>query len=441
MATNNTVKATFDVPVTPTSTDDRYDWLPIEYTAEDINIIRELALQYMEYAVWPIQMETARKWERLNDLEIVRPMLWHNELPWHEINVNDELTIKTSSPFTRRIEVELRRRLYCWRHMSADMVLEPVFYSPMIIENTGIGLSISEQTSTTDISNNIVSHEFTPVIKCEEDLEKIVNPVITLDYEKTQMTYVAYQEIFGDIMPVEIGGTQGFWFAPIDDVVMYMGTNELLLNVFEEPELVHASMRKFCDAYMSALDQYERLGCIASNKMNCRIGSGAYGYTQKLGRGTLTGMKANQIWGGCASQFFTSVSPAMQEEFCLPYEKAWLEKFAYSYYGCCERLDHKIDVINQIKNLRKISCSPWTDAKCLAEVVGRKYVVSLKPSPAIFASDVYDEEFARKELKKKLDELKGCNVEVTIKDISTVRYAPSRLWKWVKMAHDMVRNA
>ena len=440
MATSNTVKATFDVPVTPTAADDRYDWLPVTYTAEDVQIIRKLAAQYMEYATLPVQQENAKNWGRLNDLERVRPMLWHNELPWHEVDVDGELTNRTSSDFTQRIETELRRRIYLWKYMPADMVLEPVFYSPMIIENSGIGLMVSEHTAATDEGNNVVGHEFIPVIKSEEDLEKIVNPVITVNEEQTKATYNAYLEIFGDTMPVEVMGSQGFWFAPIDDVVMYMGTSELLDNVYEDPDLVHASMKRFCEAYMSALDQYEQLGAVASNNRNCRVGSGAYGYSHKLGLGKMAGMKCDQIWGACASQFFTSMSPAMQEEFCLPYEKQWLERFAYSYYGCCERLDHKMDVIGQVKNLRKISCSPWTKPEHMAEVCGRNYVLSLKPSSAVFAHDTYDEDLARRELQEKLDALKGCNFEVIIKDISTVRYDPERLWKWVAMAHDMIKH-
>ncbi len=441
MENNNTVKATFDVPVTPTSSDNRYDWLPTEYTSEDIVIIRELAKQYMEYASLPIQEETIRNWRKLNDLEVVRPMLWHNELPWHEMNLGDELTLKTSSDFTRRIENELRRRIYLWKHMPADMVLEPVFYAPMIIENTGIGLALNENTSVSDGANNIVGHQFVPVIEDEEDLEKIKDPVITLNKEKTQATYDAYCEIFGNTIPIELMGAQGFWFAPMDDVAMYMGTNELLMNTLAEPELVHASMKKFCSVYMKALDQYEAIGAIATNARNCRVGSGAYGYSSILGTGNMTGMKCNQIWGHCASQFFTSVSPAMQEEFCLPYEKKWMERFAFGYYGCCERLDHKIDIISQMKNLRKISCSPWSDANHMREVVGRNYVLSLKPSPAIFAANEYNEAAARQELQEKMDALKGCNFEIIMKDISTVRYDPNRLFRWVQMAHEMVKNA
>lgn len=441
MATNMTTHAAFDAPGTAISNDTTYEYIPIEYTQEDVAIIRELGAEFMEYASLPIQQETAKLWEKLNDLERGgRPMLWHNEMPWHELNVNDELTLRTSTPFAQRIEEELRRRLYLWRHMPADMVIEPVFYSPMIINNSGMGMTITEETAASDENNNIVGHKFIPQIKTEDDLERIVTPKITLDKEKTQATYEAYKDIFGSVVPVEIKGVQGFWFAPIDDVVQLMGTGELLMNVAIEPELVHASMKKIVDAYMGALDQYEALGCMGTNNLNYRIGSGAYGYSAKLPRGTANGMKCQDMWGASASQFFTSVSPEMQEEFSIRYEKPWLERFALSYYGCCERLDKKIDVLSQIKGLRKISCSPWSDTAHMAEVVGRNYVVSLKPSPAAFAFESFDEDAVRRDVSAKLDALRDCNVEIIIKDISTVRYDPQRLWRWVEIVSELCKR-
>ena len=262
MATNMTSHEAFDSPGTSVSNDTAYQYLPVEYTREDREVIRRLAKEYMEYATLPVQKETAALWSRVNDLQSARPVVWHNELPWHEMNVEDELTLRTSTPFAGRIEEELRRRIYMWRHMRGDMVLEPVFYSPMIIENSGMGINITEETLVNDANNNIVSHKFIPQIRTMEDTERIVTPKVTLDQEKTQKTYEAYQEILGDVMPVEIRGGQGFWFAPVDDLVQLMGTNELLLNVALEPELVHASMRKIVDAYMGALDQYEALGCL-----------------------------------------------------------------------------------------------------------------------------------------------------------------------------------
>ena len=440
MATNMTTHAAFDAPGTAISSDSTYQYLPTKYTKEDVTIIRALASEFMEYASLPIQAETARLWEKVNDLEITRPMIWHSEMPWHELNVNDELTLRTSTSFTQRIEEELKRRLYLWRHMPGDMVLEPVFYSPMIIENSGIGMDIIEETVSTDVDNNIVGHKFIPQIVTKDDLERIVPPVVALDKEKTKETFEACQDLFGSIVPVEIKGVRGFWFAPVDDVVQLMGPEEMLVNLLIEPELVHASMKKIVDAYINALDQYETLGCLGTNCLNYRIGSGAYGYSGKLPRDNGNGMKCSEIWGASASQFFTSVSPEMQEEFSINYEKPWLERFALSYYGCCERLDKKVDVIEKIKNLRKISISPWCDIANAAEIIGRKYVVSLKPSPSVFAFDTFDEEAIRKDVSEKLRLLKNCNVEIIIKDISTVKYDPARLWKWVEIVSQLCKD-
>ena len=45
---------------------------------------------------------------------------------------------------------------------------------------------------------------------------------------------------------------------------------------------------------------------------------------------------------------------------------------------------------------------------------------------------------ARKNLSEVLDKTRGCVVEVVMKDISTVRYKPQRLWEWSEMAMELV---
>lgn len=437
MADNMSTHESFDAPGTAISNDAAYQYLPVEYTAKDREILRKLAKQYMEYASSPQQTENIRLWRAVNDLRPARPVLIHSEIPWHEMDVDGELTNQTSTPFAQRIEQDFRRRLYMWRHMRGDMVLESVCYSPMIISNSGIGLAIEEQTSATDIRNNIVGHAFTPQIREIADLDRLQKPVVTLDKEQTEQTFSAYHEILGDIIPVEMRGCPGFWFAPMDDLVQYMGVEELLIALAEDPALVHAAMRCLLDCYLAGLEQYEALGCLATNNINYRIGSGGYGYTDMLPDGTASSMMCSGMWGAAASQIFTSVSPAMHDEFSIRYEKEWLDRFPISYYGCCERLDNKIDILHIIPSLRKISISPWSDARHAAEVIGRQYVISLKPSPALLAYQSFDADAVRKEVAERLNDVRGCNVEVVIKDISTVCYQPQRLWKWVEIVHEL----
>lgn len=431
---------TNDAPGTAVAPHAFNTYIKVEYNEQDKAILRKLAQVYMEYASMPVQKETAKLWQKLNDLEECRPLVWHNEIPWHEMNYEDELTCITSTEFARQLEFNLRKDIYLWKHMPGDMVLEPVIYSPMIITNSGMGIEIQEETSVTDESSTIVGHKFIPAIESEDDLEKIIVPKVTHHKEKTKETYEAYKDIFDGIAPVEIRGNAGFWYAPIDDVVQLMGVEPLLLNLAIEPDFVHKTMKKINEAYLGALDQYEEIGALATNNLNYRLGSGGYGYTEELERGTSNGMKCSQMWGSAACQFFTTVGPDMHDEFAVQYEKEWLDRHPLSYYGCCERLDNKIDVLRQIKSLRKISISPWSNTRNAAEQIGRDYVMSIKPLPAVFAYENWDLDGVEKEVRARLDEAKGCNVELIIKDISTVRYEPQRLWEWVNLVSKICKE-
>ena len=58
--------------------------------------------------------------------------------------------------------------------------------------------------------------------------------------------------------------------------------------------------------------------------------------------------------------------------------------------------------------------------------------------PAWLAEDAWRPEMAEGDLRAFLDKARGLPVEVILKDISTVRYQPQRLWEWEKMAMRVV---
>jgi hypothetical protein len=139
----------------------------------DISILRELGKKYAEIGSLPIQSQRKNMWEKLNDLEKVKPLIWANEICWNEMDVNDELRLRTENEVCQRIETELRRTIYQWEHMQGDMVVEPIFYSPYIINNTGFGISPIADVAETDSESQIASRHFYNQISSEEDIEKI----------------------------------------------------------------------------------------------------------------------------------------------------------------------------------------------------------------------------------------------------------------------------
>jgi hypothetical protein len=91
-------------------------------------------------------------------------------------------------------------------------------------------------------------------------------------------------------------------------------------------------------------------------------------------------------------------------------------------------------MLAQIPNLRKISMNYQIKPERAAHHVQNKYVMSYKPNPAVFAFDNWHPEDARRELRGMLEHGHGCHVELIMKDISTVRYHPERLWEWSEIA-------
>ena len=69
-----------------------------------------------------------------------------------------------------------------------------------------------------------------------------------------------------------------------------------------------------------------------------------------------------------------------------------------------------------------------------------RYVASVKPNPAVLSAPTWHPDIAEKELRDVLDKTKGCNVEIILKDISTVCYKPERLWQWTDIACEVVND-
>ena len=200
--------------------------------------------------------------------------------------------------------------------------------------------------------------------------------------------------------------------------------------------------RNLTEANMLMLDQLEDQGLLGSHQQTIHC-TGAYTDELPAPGYNPAHPRARDLWTCGMSQIFSTVSPAMHEEFELAYAREWYERFGLVYYGCCEPLDRKLDIVKKIPNVRKISMSPWVDVEAGASQIGREYVFSRKPSPAFLAGDDWNPKAVEADLRKTLEACArhGCPVELILKDISTVRYQPQRLWEWSDIAMRLVRDA
>jgi hypothetical protein len=414
----------------------------IKLSARDIDMLRRLAAELAEIAALPVHRKKARLWQKLNDLESERPMLWINEICWHEMDVDGELTLVTEHPWARDQERELRRTLYQWQHMPGDMIVNDYLACPLALHSTDFGIMEDVDIVRTDAASDVVSRHFKIQIRDFADLEKIRMPVVTNNEAATHYRYEAMCRVYDGILPVRTIGQTHIWYTPWDYLIRWWGIEEAMIDMVDRPELVHAGVERMVDAWMTELDQFEALNGLSPDCDNTRIGSGGYGYTSQLPGAEFdpAHVRPGNMWGCSNAQIFSEVSPQMHWEFALQHDLRWLSRWGLTYYGCCEPLDRKIEILRQIPNLRKISVSPWCKTASIVAKAGRDYVLSRKPSPAILAEDHWHPQRAKQELCDFLDAARGCHVEVIMKDISTVHNEPRRLWEWARLAAEVVEE-
>lgn len=406
--------------------------------SDDIRVLRELGKEYAEAEALPVHREKAELWRKLNRLEPVRPLVWINEVPWHEMNVEDELTLRCEDPVCRGWETHLRYALYQWRHFRGDMVLDPLLYSPYVFADTGYGYEQDTRSSGMEMG----AVDFIPHICSRADVDKITTPEITPDWEATERNCTRMAETFEGVIGVEKRGVVHEWCAAWDNLVRWYGIQELYTDMVDNPELVRESARRYMEATNARLDQLEALGLLAGSNNNFRVGSGGLGITDELPQPDCDWAHARprDLWGTATGQIFSEVSPAMHEEFCLQFERPYLERFGLSCYGCCEPLHRKVEMLRSVKNMRRLSMSPFIDLDIAVEEVGADFVFSSKPNPAYLAGEAFHPEHVRAHLGEILDKTRGCRVELILKDVHTLRGEPRRLWEWERIAMEMVQE-
>lgn len=402
--------------------------------------LRSLASDAAEIAALPEQRERVRRWERLNGLDPERAMVMIDQIPWHEMDVDGELACVCEDPLLRRLETDLRRRLYRWRHMRVDMVMEPWIYVDKTITGATLGISADEDRSSLDPENDIVGHLYHDQLGTDADLEKIRTPDVRLDRERTERDEALAREVFDGILDVRMQGIHpsfAFW----DRIAEWHGVEASLYDLVDRPDFVHRMIRRITGAYHALLDQLEEQGLLGypMETIHC---TGAHSGELPAAGYDPDHVRAKDLWTFGMAQIFSSVSPAMHQEFELDYVYPWYERFGLGYYGCCEPLDGKMDKVRTIPNLRKISMSPWVDVHRGADAIGKDFVFSRKPSPALVAVDTMDDSAVEADLRETLDACRGTGspLEFTLKDISTVRYEPERLWRWAEIAMRVVEG-
>jgi hypothetical protein len=397
----------------------------------DITILRDLAKQYIEVSADPVQSVRRDLWRQHNSLKKTQPLIYVRAFAWREM---PQARCLCQDPFYREYENLLRYNLF-WYSLGDDSVFEPWITVKAVKVCSGWG--VQSERRMPDEGRGAYKLDY--AIKELDDVRKLRKPWHEIDEEQTQERVRRLEDAIGDILAIDCDRSPyNYSIALTDDLGRLRGIEHLMLDMVDHPEWLHKLVQFMADGVSTVYDQAEAAGDWGLSPH--RYTNQAMPYAEELDdpAANTHSVSRKRLWCYAHSQDFTGVSPAMQEEFILRRQLPVLEKFGLVAFGCCEDLTHKIDMLRQIPNLRRIAVTPFADAARCAEQIGQDYVLSYRPSPADMVSYGFDQDRIRSILRRDLEACKDCHVDITLKDVETVQADPARVRNWVNVTREVV---
>jgi hypothetical protein len=418
---------------------------------KDRNILRELGLRYLEITQQPRQEKLRREWTKHNDMEKVEPRVLiypDGDGAWSEILNPGEL--QTEASVCRFYELILRRKIYHYENFRDDFVFEPVIHVDYAGEYTGYHYGIPNQKTAwgIEVSSHKTSVEggaygFKPSLNSESDLQKLLEHKLDFifDMKTTDESVERLNDIFDGILGIEVSVPFMVHVSSLlIELVHLRGLTQMMMDLYDNPEFLIRAIDHMASSKLALVKKLELEGLLSLNNRDHYTGSGGLGYTKQLPRQGYDGKTARirDLWGYADAQEFSDVSAEMLAQFVLPFQARILKEYGLVCYGCCEKVDKKLDMIIELPNIRRVSISPWTGIQIAAEKIGRKCIYSRKPNPA-FVSSGFDAEEARKDMEAVLKAAGECNLEFILKDIRTCGRNPRVLSEWVDLAQSLCK--
>lgn len=414
--------------------------MPWEITGADRGILRDLAKRVAQIAADPVQDRRREVWYAQNALEPIRPPVFVSpDGAWAELI--PPASLETEAERAREIELALRKRIYAHEHFGDDQVVDARWDVGYAVSRTGWGIGPSVHHTEADRG----SYAWDSPIETRDDIQRIQTPTAEHDPKESERRLEWHHELFGDILDVRLHGVYWWTLGLIDEWTRLRGLTETLMDMAENPDFVHAGLARLLEGKLTFVERLEELGVLSLNNGNDYVGSGCFGYSDELPQDDFDGhVRLKDMWGFCEAQPMAPVSPAMHEEFVLPYQLPLLERFGLNCYGCCEPLDRHLGfLLSRIPRLRRVSISPWADVRRSAEALGADVIFSWKPNPTHLAAVSFDEDSLRAEIRWTLEIAaeQDCRIEIVIRTTHTCNNEPDRFDRCARIAMEEARRS
>ena len=405
----------------------------------DVQILRDLAKQVRDIAAKPIQDERRDLWRKHNSLVRTRPLIYMRCFAaWPEF---PESKLQCEDRFYQAHERALRQMIV-QDGFDDDYIIEPWITqrASLVTPPGGLwGVPFGRIPSTEPGG----AWKFDPPLKQLDDIDKLVEPRHVVNEEATARNVERLQDAVGDVLEVNVDRSPAWtgWAGDISTHLAYLrDIGQMMWDMVTNPEWLHRLCSFMGRGSLKAQDEAEAAGdWHLSNHANQ-----AMPYAQELEdpQANSEPVTRDRLWCFFAAQEMAQVSPAMHDEFILQYQLPMIRKFGLCAYGCCEDLTHKIDMLRQVPNLRRIAIVPRADVPASAEQIGDEYVCSWRPNPSQMICCGYDPDLIREVVTEAMDAfaVHGCHVDITLKDVQTIGHQPANLRKWVALVRSISDN-
>jgi hypothetical protein len=419
-------------------------------TTEDRRTIRELAARWAALAGDPVMGERKRQWTALHDLRPERPMVLVETSSIDGFVAPGE--IRCTHPILRAVEQNLRDHIRHAEDVGDDVVLEPYYRIGWSLDTPTFGVDVVTTPAEVAEGEVALGYTFNFPIRQPADISLLRPRTFAVDRAGTLERQRVIEDVMGDLLPVRVGNydhfmvEQGneswagnFFIGLTWQIYRFIGNDGLLYWLYDSPDTIRWLMEYMSRDRETMFAFLEREGLIVPNTDNQMAGPRAYGYVSELpGPDTTAPANLRDMWCWAESQETSSISPDMFREFFLPYIARLSARFGLVYYGCCEPVHDRLELImDAIPNLRSVSVSSWADFGKVAEMLGRRYVYSRKPNPAFMSGANLDWDLAEADLRRTYAAARDCNVELLFRDIYTVDRDLPRIARWVEMARSV----
>lgn len=411
--------------------------------SNDTDVIRSLAERYAAIAALPIQAERRRLWTDHFSLRRTRVPILATYGMWNVWcrEYFGDARMQCRDPFFREHERALRMAIFQHEDVGDDSIQEPWLTLRAAVKGRWGGLwGVEEAMHRPGVEGGAAA--FDPPLKRWDDVAKLRMTHHEVDEAETARRLERLSAAADGILPIDVVRAPayiGFMADISTSIAKLRGLEQLMLDMYEAPAELHRLLAFMRDGILQNNREAEDAGHFT---LTCGHNQ-AMPYAAELEplRPNSGPRRRKDIWGFCAAQEFTLISPEFHDEFLFQYQIPICERFGLVHYGCCEDLGNKIGMLRRLKNLRSIAVTPVADIRRCAEQIGGDYAISWRPNPTDMVCCGYDESRVRRIIGEGLAACRGGYPHIHLKDVETVEGDVTRLRRWVALVRKVADSS